>query len=115
MHIWIEPSPVTQKYGSVGPSELRADGGGQAEAHRAQAAGRHELAGAKALEELGGPHLVLADIGDDDGIMAGHGADLLDDVLAVQDAIVGVVQRVVRLPLLRCARSTRGAGRAGRL
>ncbi len=47
----------------VGIGELRADGGGQAEAHRAQSAGSDPLARAVALEILRGPHLMLSHIG----------------------------------------------------
>jgi len=50
--------------------DLRADGGGQAIAHRAGAARGQPALGPLEAEVLGGPHLVLADVGGDDGIAA---------------------------------------------
>ena len=48
--------------------------------------------GRQALVELGGPHLMLADIGDDNRLMIGNGPDPFDDILAVQNAVMGVMQ-----------------------
>ena len=65
----------------VGMRELRADGGGQAEAHRAEAAGGEPQARLVEADELRGPHLVLADVGGDDGLAAGDAVDLAHEVL----------------------------------
>ena len=51
----------------VRAGELGADGGGQGEAHGAETAGGDERARLVVLVVLGLPHLVLADVGDDDG------------------------------------------------
>ncbi len=48
---------------------LRSDGAGQAEAHRAQAAGGEPVARRVEVEVLGRPHLMLADAGGDDGLV----------------------------------------------
>ena len=50
----------------VGPRDLGADRRGQREAHRAEAARRDERARRVVLVVLRFPHLVLADVGDDD-------------------------------------------------
>jgi len=50
-------------------------------------------------EELRGPHLMLADVGDDHGVPSGQLAQLLDDVLRA-DLLAGrVPERVFALPL----------------
>ena len=59
----------------VGTRELRADGRGQAEAHGAEAAGVDPQARLVEADELRGPHLVLADVGGDDGLAAGEPVD----------------------------------------
>jgi hypothetical protein len=41
MFIWIEASPAMSMTSASGMGELRADGGGQAVAHGAEAAGGH--------------------------------------------------------------------------
>ena len=48
-------------------SDFGADGGGEAEAHGPEPAGGDEGAGLTPAVVLGGPHLVLADAGGDDG------------------------------------------------
>ena len=50
----------------VGIAELRADRGGKAIAHRAEATAGQPFIGAFEIEMLGGPHLVLTDLGGDD-------------------------------------------------
>ena len=64
--IWKPPSPTTAHTRLVGRGELRADGGRQGEAHRAQPAGGDQLPRALVDEVLRFPHLMLAHIGDDD-------------------------------------------------
>ena len=83
----------------VGLAELDADGGRQAEAHGAQAAGGDELPGPDGLPVLGGEHLVLADAGGDEGLALGLLPDLLDHVLR-HDVIftLGRVAKRVLLP-----------------
>ena len=49
--------------------ERRADGSAEAVAHRAEAAARTEGAGLLDGVVLRRPHLMLADVGDDDGIV----------------------------------------------
>src|SRR6266849_8110160 len=53
---------------SITKSQLRADGGGNTKAHRAQAAAGNPLALPVERIELRGPHLVLPDVGSDDRI-----------------------------------------------
>ena len=65
-------------HGAPGFGQGGADGGGQAEAHGAQTAGRKPLARPAQGIGLGHPHLVLAHVGGDDGLVVqagGHGAD----------------------------------------
>ncbi len=72
---------------------------GESEAHGAEASGGDERAGGFVLEVLGFPHLVLAYVGDDDGLFeaAGGGGfvpDVVDDVRGVEVAVVGEVDDV---------------------
>ena len=57
------------------------------------------------------PHLVLADVGDDDRLALGDAPDVVDDVRGVEVAVVGqvldVADRGVALERRRCARATR--------
>src|SRR5439155_23893224 len=55
---------------AVGVGHLDAHGGGQAIAHGAEAARGHPAVGLVEVEVLGGPHLVLADLGGDVGVVA---------------------------------------------
>ena len=71
----------------VGPGELRADGRGQSEAHRAQAAGVDPQARLVEADELRGPHLVLADVGGDDGFAAREPVDFRHQVLRLDLAV----------------------------
>ena len=78
---------------------LGADGGGQREAHGAEAAGGDERARGVVLVVLGLPHLVLAYVGDDDGLVEAAGGeglapDVVDDVGGVEVAVVGQVDDV---------------------
>ena len=83
----------------LGVGELGADGGGESEAHGSEAAGGDERAGDLVLEVLGLPHLVLADICNDDGFFFAAGGDgfapdVVDDVGGVEVAVVGEVDDV---------------------
>ena len=64
-------------------------GGGQAEAHGAEAAGVDPEAGFVEAAELGGPHLVLADVAGDDGFAAGEAVDFGHQVLRLDFGIAG--------------------------
>ena len=50
--------------------DLHTDGSGRAIAHSAQPAGGHPVIGVFKAQELGGPHLVLADLGTDEPVLA---------------------------------------------
>ena len=83
----------------LGAGDLGADGGGQREAHGAEAAGGDERARGVVAEVLGLPHLVLAYVGDDDGLVEAAGGlglapDVVDDVGGVEVAVVGEVDDV---------------------
>ena len=72
----------------VGHGEARADRGRQREAHRAEAAGGDELARVVVLVVLGLPHLVLADVGDDERLALGDAPEVVDDVRGEEAAVV---------------------------
>jgi hypothetical protein len=58
------------------------------------------------VEVLGGPHLVLADAGGDDGLALGELVERLDDVLGLDEgALAVVVEGVTLLQLARRASS----------
>ena len=89
-----------------GMGRLGAHRGGQAEAHRAEAAAGDPVPRRVEVEVLGRPHLVLADAGGDDRVveLAAVAEDLpqpLDGVLR-QDGVVAVgeAQRLRLAPLL---------------
>ena len=71
--------------------EFCADGCGQCESHGAQAAGGDERARMLVVVVLRLPHLVLAHVGDHDGVAAGDAPDVVDDVRRVEVAGVGQV------------------------
>ncbi len=81
---------------------LHTHGGRQAVAHGAQAAGGHPAVRLLELEELRGPHLVLADLGGDVGIaVLGQLIEPLDRVLRLDDlALLTEAQAIARPPLL---------------
>ena len=66
MLIWKPPSPQTAHTVASGRAILAPMADGQAEAHRAQAAGADPAVALVAIEELRRPHLVLAHVGRDD-------------------------------------------------
>ena len=71
----------------VGEGGLHAHRGGQAEAHRAEAAGGDPAPGCFEPGPLGRPHLVLADAGGHEELAVGELRELVDDVLG-QDGVV---------------------------
>ena len=75
----------------VRAGELCADGRGQREAHGAQAAGGDQRARLLVVVVLRLPHLVLAHVGDHDGVAAGDAPDVVNDVRRVEVAGVGQV------------------------
>ncbi len=64
---------------------------GKREAHGAEAAGGDERARVLVVEVLRLPHLVLAHVGDDDGVAAGDAPEVVHDVRGVEVAGVGKV------------------------
>ncbi len=68
MFIRIEASPAMSITSDFGMRHLRADGRRQAIAHGAEAPGGHPAVRVLEVIELGGPHLVLADLGGDVGV-----------------------------------------------
>ena len=70
--------------GVAAQRHLRADGRAVAEAHRAQTAAGQETAGFRVVQILCCPHLVLAYIGDIDGLGAGLIADFVNDLMGLQ-------------------------------
>ena len=84
----------------VRAADLGPHGGGQAEAHRAQATGVDPAPRAGEVEVLRRPHLVLADVGGDDRVAAGRLVEGLDHVLRLDLGVGGVLvaERVALLP-----------------
>ena len=75
------PSPATQTTSSSGLRDLGADRRRQAEAHRPEAARVDPPARLGEVVLLRAPHLVLADVGGDDRVAAGHLVERLDHAL----------------------------------
>src|SRR5579864_6161422 len=73
----------------IGLGELRSDGSGKCKAHGAEAAGSDERSGLIVVVILRFPHLVLADVGDNDGLAAGFFPNVVNDVRGVEMAVVG--------------------------
>ena len=87
--------------GRLGPAELGAERGREAEAHRAEPARGDEAAAAVDVQPLRGPHLVLADARRPDRVAVGEQvAQPLDHVLGLERAGAAVAVRVLELPLL---------------
>ena len=101
MFIWMEPSPATSMTVCLGKGHLGADGRRQAVAHGAESAGGQQVARVVEFVELGGPHLILADLGGDDGIAAGQFVERFNHILGLDDlAVFHVGQRMLGLPFL---------------
>ena len=87
--------------GLIGRADLHSHSARHLVAHCAGASRRDEGAGVLVGEVLGGPHLVLADAGHDDGVSAGNLRQLPDDELRQELVrVADVVRRVLRLELL---------------
>src|SRR5262249_11130068 len=92
-----------------GIGRLSAEGGGQAEAHRAQSAAGQPIARRVEMEILRRPHLMLAHASADDGVveLAALAEDLpepLDGELRQNGIVaVGVAQRLRLAPMLDLA------------
>src|SRR5689334_12100646 len=71
----------------AGAGQLCTESRGQAEAHRAQAAGVEPQARLIEADELRRPHLVLPDVGADDGFAFGDTVDLGHQVLGLDLAV----------------------------
>ena len=78
----------------VGAGGLCADGGGQCEAHGAEAARSDERARMLVVEVLRLPHLVLAHVGDHNCVASGDAPDVVNDVRGVKVAVVGKVLNI---------------------
>ena len=78
---------------------LRTQRGAVAEAHGAQTAAGEEAALLHVLDVLGGPHLVLAHVGDVNGVRPGQLAAGADDLMGHQPVIVILRMEIVGLPL----------------
>ena len=72
----------------LGAGDLGADRGGQAEAHRPEAARVDPAARLVEAVVLGGPHLVLADVGGDDRVALGGPEHRLDHELRLDLAVL---------------------------
>src|SRR5438046_147267 len=68
--------------------ELRADGGRKSKAHGAESARSNQRTGLIVMVILRFPHLMLADVGDDDGLAARFFPDVVDDVRGVEVPVV---------------------------
>src|SRR5215471_1550270 len=94
------PVAVDGPHRGLWPTHLGAHRGGHGEAHRAQAARVDPGAGVLVVDELGRPHLVLADAGHVHRLRPGDLADPPDHVLRRERAVVRLVvaQRVGAAP-----------------
>ena len=81
----------------VGLGELGADGSGEAEAHGAGSSGGKPVVGLVVLVELGGPHLVLADVGRDDGFAFGLLVEFVNDLLHAEATLLAKRKRELLL------------------
>ncbi len=97
--IWKQPSPSIAQTVDVGHADLGAHGRRHREAHGAEATGVEPRVGLLVADEVGGPHLVLADARGEDRLGTGDRAEPLDDVLRGQRAVGGrvVAERVLLL------------------
>ncbi len=81
-------------YFCIGPGEFRPDRCRQREAHRSQAPGGDQGARFFVVVVLRLPHLVLAHVGNDDGVPLGLSPQSVDHVRGVKMAVVGKVLNV---------------------
>jgi hypothetical protein len=90
--IWKPPSPTMTQTSSFGTRELGADGRGEREAHRSEAARGDELSREVVLVVLRLPHLMLADVGHDERLALGDAPEIVHDVRG--EEAVGVRHRL---------------------
>ena len=90
--------------------DLRADGGGQTVAHRAETARRQEAARLLRIVVLCRPHLMLSDVGHDDRIVIGKLADRLNELLRHDAAFLLLVGK--RLLIVHLDRVATPPGKA---
>ena len=91
----------------IGTGHLRAERGGEAEAHGAESAGVDPEARLVEADQLRGPHLVLAHVGGDDGLAAGETIDLVHQVLRLDFVFgAGAIVRMLGLPVRGSASTT---------
>src|SRR5713101_5348871 len=89
-HGHLEPAIThDDPYFGAGLCEFRADGGWKSKTHGAESAGSDQRAGAIVVVILRLPHLMLADIRDDDGFAVGFFPDIVDDMRGVEVATIG--------------------------
>src|SRR5438552_3284532 len=84
----------------AGFRELRADGGRKSKAHGAESARSNQRTGLIVMVILRFPHLMLANVGDDNGIAARLFPDIVDDVRGVE---VPVVRQALNIAYRRIA------------
>ncbi|CAM5513511.1 hypothetical protein SANTM175S_00990 [Streptomyces antimycoticus] len=94
---------VDRPHRAVGHARLGAHGGGHRVAHGPGAAGVQPGGGLVVLDEVRGPHLVLADARREDGALGGQLSDALDDLLRGEGAVRRqvVAQRVGVAPAVQ--------------
>src|SRR5579862_4916579 len=83
----------------VGAGDLGSDGGGKSKAHGSESAGGDQRVRLFVLVVLCFPHLVLADVRDDDGLAVGGVPEIVHDVGGVEVPIVGEVLNVAHSDL----------------
>ena len=110
--IWKQPSPSMAHTVRSGSADLGAHGRRHREAHGAEPAGVEPGVGALVLDELRGPHLVLADAGDVDRLRARDGARCRSMTCCGRDR---VRPRARRSPAGRCAFQSRTCVAPGRV
>ncbi len=100
--IWKPPSPTIAQTFLPGLRELRADRGGQAEAHGPGAAAREPVPVAARAAELRGPHLVLAHVGGEDRVALRERVQAVEHVLRAQASLLRVLERILLAPAAHC-------------
>ena len=78
-------------YMFVRKGHLCADGCRQTESHGAESSGGDESPRQIEFVELGSPHLILADLGGDDGISSGQFIQFFDDILGFYNVTIILV------------------------
>ena len=89
--IWKQPSPSIPQTIESGTADLGPHRGRDAVPHGAEPAGVEPASRDLPGQEVGGPHLVLADTGRVVGVRTGQVADPLDHVLGGQAPVLGQI------------------------